>query len=218
MATRVGIPTKYKGVQFRSRLEARWAVMFDLLEWDWEYEPLDAKGYIPDFVLTGDKPVLVEVKPDLLYSELDEYWPRISRALFGIWAHDYIIIGGSPTPTIDGYGAPEFQNKNPSWADPYLGVLGEWDGDTEVIQAHIAEDWVKDAAWKVDGAVWSGCQQCHKAAFFHEWSSYACRPCGHHDGDHYLSPMNAAWIKDRWIEAGNQVQWHPKVRATDSQT
>ncbi len=39
----------YAGVQFRSRLEARWAAMFDLLGWPWEYEPVDLDGYIPDY-------------------------------------------------------------------------------------------------------------------------------------------------------------------------
>lgn len=58
------IPTRYAGVQFRSRLEARWAAFFDLLGWPWEYEPIDLAGYIPDFALrTGDGSFLVEVKP-----------------------------------------------------------------------------------------------------------------------------------------------------------
>jgi len=30
------IPTLYKDVQFRSRLEAKWAAFFDLLGWDSE--------------------------------------------------------------------------------------------------------------------------------------------------------------------------------------
>lgn len=47
------IPTAYGGVNFRSRLEARWAAMFDLLGWRWEYEPLDLDGYIPDFLVRG---------------------------------------------------------------------------------------------------------------------------------------------------------------------
>jgi hypothetical protein len=53
--------TKYAGVLFRSRLEARWAAFFDLLGWDWEYEPIDLDGWTPDFRLFGR--VLVEVKP-----------------------------------------------------------------------------------------------------------------------------------------------------------
>lgn len=38
------IPTKYNGINFRSRLEAKWAAFFDLLEWNWEYEPCDFNG------------------------------------------------------------------------------------------------------------------------------------------------------------------------------
>ena len=63
------IPTMYAGVQFRSRLEARWAAFFDLLDWKWEYEPIDLNGYIPDFLVTPpmDEPLLVEVKPLVMW-------------------------------------------------------------------------------------------------------------------------------------------------------
>lgn len=58
------IVTESRGVEFRSRLEARWSEMFTLLSWPWEYEPIDLDGYIPDFVLTfPHKQMLVEVKP-----------------------------------------------------------------------------------------------------------------------------------------------------------
>lgn len=50
------IETEYKGYLFRSRLEARWAIFFDMCGADWEYE---AEGYnlgeglyyLPDFVI-----------------------------------------------------------------------------------------------------------------------------------------------------------------------
>jgi hypothetical protein len=50
------IETHYKGYRFRSRLEARWAVFFDALGLDWEYEKegfdLGEHGwYLPDFYL-----------------------------------------------------------------------------------------------------------------------------------------------------------------------
>lgn len=52
------IETRYKGYRFRSRLEARWAVFFDAMGLQWEYEPegfdLGAAGwYLPDFYLTN---------------------------------------------------------------------------------------------------------------------------------------------------------------------
>jgi hypothetical protein len=65
--------TMYKGVEFRSRLEARWAAFFDLLGWTWEYEPIDLVFWTPDFRLTipgldfeamaDYSDFLVEVKP-----------------------------------------------------------------------------------------------------------------------------------------------------------
>jgi len=50
------IETQYKGYRFRSRLEARWAVLFDALgvEWIYEKEGFDlgnAGWYLPDFWL-----------------------------------------------------------------------------------------------------------------------------------------------------------------------
>lgn len=61
------IETKYKGYRFRSRLEARWAVFFDVLGVAWEYEPegyeLGGVRYLPDFRIdTGRKKFWVEIK------------------------------------------------------------------------------------------------------------------------------------------------------------
>ena len=60
------IETVYKGYRFRSRLEARWAVFFDALGIEWEYEPegylLDnGERYLPDFYLPNDN-LYIEVK------------------------------------------------------------------------------------------------------------------------------------------------------------
>ncbi len=46
MSGPAAIPTNYKGLLFRSRLEAQWAHFFDDLDWPWEYEPFDLNGYI----------------------------------------------------------------------------------------------------------------------------------------------------------------------------
>ena len=51
----ISVPTLYKGIQFRSRLEARWAVFFDELGIEWDYEPetfaTQYGYYMPDFYL-----------------------------------------------------------------------------------------------------------------------------------------------------------------------
>ena len=61
------IQTEYKGYKFRSRLEARWAVFFDAMGLEWEYEPegfdLEYKGwYLPDFYL-NEVDAWIEIKP-----------------------------------------------------------------------------------------------------------------------------------------------------------
>ncbi len=45
-------PTIYNNRLYRSRLEARWAAMFDFIGWDFEYEPEPLKTWSPDFLLT----------------------------------------------------------------------------------------------------------------------------------------------------------------------
>lgn len=64
------IETRYNGYRFRSRLEARWAVFFDALGIQYQYEPegyelSDGTRYLPDFWLHSfHGGMLVEVKPD----------------------------------------------------------------------------------------------------------------------------------------------------------
>ena len=73
------IETFYRGIMFRSRLEARWAKLFSELGIDWTYEtegynvPLKDGThvrYLPDFVLRGGSvrcpdPLYVEVKGNM---------------------------------------------------------------------------------------------------------------------------------------------------------
>lgn len=79
-------PTTYKGVRFRSRLEATWAAFFDQVGWQWEYEPADLGRWSPDFSLCGAfGQILVEVKPiDRFNSNVadkidDAYPPLLER-------------------------------------------------------------------------------------------------------------------------------------------
>lgn len=61
-----GLEVTYSGHIFRSRLEARWAVLLDLLEIDYDYEVCfyrvgDGLTYLPDFYLPGQD-LWLEVK------------------------------------------------------------------------------------------------------------------------------------------------------------
>lgn len=87
------IPTMYGGVQFRSRLEARWAALFDLLEMKWQYEPIDLAGYIPDFLI-GE--LLVEVKPVTTWPcPYDEWAAAAEKLKASGWAGDAVLVGAA---------------------------------------------------------------------------------------------------------------------------
>ena len=62
------LPTKYNGVEYRSRTEARWAVFFDSLNITHRYEDRlldlsDGSKYLPDFYL-DEFDAFLEVKPN----------------------------------------------------------------------------------------------------------------------------------------------------------
>lgn len=94
------IPTKYKGWNFRSRLEARWAVFFDSLGIPYVYEPegvcLPHTGvYLPDFYLPYHHGgVYAEVKPDA-FTELEL---KKCRMLCRMSKQVVVLLDGAPEP------------------------------------------------------------------------------------------------------------------------
>jgi hypothetical protein len=100
------IETKYKGYRFRSRLEARWAVFFDALGLEWEYEPegfdLDGDWYLPDFWVPMPNHYSgpgagywCEIKKPGEPSETEK---RKARNLARLSGHNTMILSGSPYP------------------------------------------------------------------------------------------------------------------------
>jgi len=183
-ATVTGIPTTYRATLFRSRLEARWAALFDLLSWDWVYEPLDADGYIPDFVITGERPLFVEVGPCITERDYRDKARKADAAVADIRA-DLLVVGVTPHGR---YSA---------------GWLGE------LFPVDEGEGWMFPSfAWA--WANWSTCGACSRIAFHR---SLASRPCGHYDagdgGRYRGEPPDMASL---WSEAGNRVQWQPRRR------
>ena len=62
------IETKYNGFRFRSRLEARWAIFFDMigLKYEYEVEGFEMNGlrYLPDFYIPSlDRWFEIKAKP-----------------------------------------------------------------------------------------------------------------------------------------------------------
>ena len=84
-------PTIYGGVTFRSRLEATWAAFFDIVKWQWAYEPIDLHGWVPDFIV--NEKIAVEVKP--IY-RIDQMPLEIAKMRASNWPGPLIILGAQP--------------------------------------------------------------------------------------------------------------------------
>lgn len=172
-----GIATTFHGTRFRSRLEARWAAFFDLLSWSWVYEPFDADGWIPDFLIEGPAPVLVEVGPCI---DRPDYERKMEDGAGRYTELPTLMLGVSPSPPFAS-----------SWMHPGAGLLtndGEWDPTP-------AE------------AGWANCRDCASPGIFHRSGSFRLHPCGDHDGDNHLLTMPATTLTMLWRRAGNDVQW-----------
>jgi len=90
-----GIPTiGVRGIQFRSRIEAQWAYIFEKLGWNWEYEPIDLDGYIPDFIIKfGDEDILIEIKGDTNIWKEEVYKPHADKIIKSGWKGMFGILG-----------------------------------------------------------------------------------------------------------------------------
>lgn len=97
------IETRYKGYRFRSRLEARWAVFFDALGIEWEYEcegvATDGVKYLPDFMIVAKCPpfngdrIFAEVKHIGISLGDDELRKAENTAKSGAFI---LLLNGSP--------------------------------------------------------------------------------------------------------------------------
>jgi hypothetical protein len=175
--TTIGIPTTYKGVRFRSRLEARWGAFFDAIEWPWTYEPLDLLGYIPDFGILweGRPPLLVEVKPALSLDELALAQRKVEASG---WTRECLIVG-----------AELFEPTSPT---PIVGLI------CERVDKTFEFEWSPARLFE--------CLSCGRRSVLSEDGSYRCRACGCDDGNAHLGRI-VGGLQEAWSEAGNRVQW-----------
>ena len=126
------IETVYNGYRFRSRLEARWAVFFDALglEWEYEKEGFDLGGgqyYLPDFYLPqlGVCPsgVWVEIKGQ----EPTERELELASRLAAESQHEVFVLSGT---VGSGHGAESYRhtamNGYPTYTNGEDGVMRFW--------------------------------------------------------------------------------------------
>ena len=103
------LETIYNGYRFRSRLEARWAIFFDALGIDYEYEKegydLQGTWYLPDFWLPernhwlevkGQAPTAEEWIKMTLLCCLTEKFATLSVGNIGPDAQHYVFLDGGP--------------------------------------------------------------------------------------------------------------------------
>lgn len=189
------IPTKYSGVQFRSRLEARWAAFFDEMGWTWRYEPIDLRGWIPDFIVECPGELAVEIKPAL---KLDDLYSFVDKIESSGWRSEVLLAGSG----LFGIPADSPANGGNGFVGELaLGLSGEWG------------EWLHPGAAELRGGFsWAPafafrCKNCGRLTFGNDLMSYRCRIGGCHDGDHFISFDSRADFENAWNNAGNAVQW-----------
>jgi hypothetical protein len=188
------IPTVYSGVRFRSRLEAKWAVFFDIIGWGWHYEQDDVNGWIADFTIdnpfTCQTAFWIEIKP------IEGRPPAsVQNKILRSGALDdggcVIVVG--KRPFLDDDCVPGGLCFGYRLADPWHK---EYNPEHDVCANTVSLLLVSD-----DGVGWLGCcDQDNDAELL--------------TGKRNLQGFPADDHVDRaWKTACNRVQWKPGVRA-----
>jgi len=141
MATQIrAIETVYNGYRFRSRLEARWAVFFDALGIEYEYEKEgydlgEAGWYLPDFWLPQVH-MWAEVKAVALNA------PELAKleALVSMTKFSGLMLEGVPTSrnywAIDYWETSDYEGPMP-WDDDYVAADAAREEEAAVVP-HLA--------------------------------------------------------------------------------
>jgi hypothetical protein len=122
------IPTQYKGITFRSRMEARWAVFMDAMGVPYEYEPegfqLGELRYLPDFYLPLQDAFLEVKNPT---ADAIDY-EKIDRLVMATQKNVFVFSSGPNVPNWD-FESAYLKCYIPPGLDldgaPHHGALGE---------------------------------------------------------------------------------------------
>lgn len=150
------IPTVYKGVTFRSRIEARWAVFFDAMGIRWDYElegfELESGGktlrYLPDFWLPdykmwfevkGQQPSDLDIEKVYMFSYLCNvkvaiFQGGIRPLTYKVIGHEQVIVNGSFGIRLD---------------SQYIAKWGDYQSYIYVNESSPLEAW-DSVSWAID--------------------------------------------------------------------
>lgn len=179
------IPTEYKGIPFRSRLEAKYARALDLTGVKYQYEPevftlKDGSKYEPDFYLP-ERDVYLEIK-----GQASGYDVKRLR----LFSEEKRLLVGFP----DRIFALNFPGKitKTSWnEDEKFWDFDEIAGTLEKVAFRRTEDdWIVESGEEV----YSGdsmqylvyCPECGFVQFLDNCGGWACQKCGFYSGDYII--------------------------------
>lgn len=175
------LPTVYRGNQFRSRLEARWAIVFDLIGVPWQYEPegfaLPSGNYLPDFWLPTIKNYF-EVKG----VEPTERESALAFELSKATGHDVMVAWGGLPVNPDEYGW-EDHNYNSKWRDIWLNGGQDYD------------------------YTWCRCADCGKYGI--QFEGRSPRICRHNTSDKHPRTADDPGLVHAYHVAANYRFWNP---------
>lgn len=160
------IETEYNGYKFRSRLEARWAVFFDAVGIQYQYEPEgfeleNGKKYLPDFYLP-DLDLWVEVKG--VMSNYD--WERIKEFIIQGKIKRFTVLSEIFNPNLEGkVDGIEWYPYDFDKDEYYGAYLTGYVYNNETVE--VADDWPY---------VFCVCPVCGKVGF--EYYGRGARVCG----------------------------------------
>ena len=193
------IPTVYNGRRYRSRLEAKWAAFFDLMCWQFEYEPQDMGTWSPDFLLIGTAlTASVEVKPISAFDH--NIAERMASACGDDKTTRPVLLGFSPFLVDVSY--------NPTW---------------NISGAEIG--WGARVCPNTGKYLWTPCYAGRCADCFDIYSISHVQPYPNEHsitrgllyGKTHVYDPNPPWgwrrhaelVKTMWDNACNTVQWNP---------
>lgn len=191
------IPTTYRGVRFRSRLEARWAAMFDKLGWHWRYEPLDLDGWIPDFIVNDVLPV--EVKP-YLWANSDDPTSVVEPEVVAKIKGQFGIVVGADFRCGKNLGCTN---------DLFpMGVLvgSRWFSAEYTCWADALDRAVVGDSWRPRDTTYSGKTRV-RYDICEDTNSWETRFNGLDKGPGAMRELPPSLFEAWWTEAGNAVQY-----------
>jgi hypothetical protein len=171
----------YNGIRFRSRIEAKWACLFDLMRWSWVYEPADLDWYIPDFLVRlGDRQIVVEIKGA---DDLTELRSHAHKIVSSGWRREFLILGSV------------------IHTDNVVGIIGDDHDFSAAGQCEL------DAA-RIFRCLNCGKLSVHSQSL--SWRCRCCHAAdgNAHVGDPNFASLEPGFAA-LWAEATNRVQWRP---------